>query len=98
MGSEAISLSDRDLERRVKGFLRRQHFASLRTIEVNSQLGVVTISGQVNSFHERQLCINCCQRVAGVLGFNDRIEVNPPQKLNRPSLAVLHVGRPALAG
>jgi osmotically-inducible protein OsmY len=98
MGNEAISLSDRDLERRVKGFLKHQHFASLRKIEVNSQSGVVTISGRVNSFHERQLCINCCQRVAGILGLNDRIEVGRDHKTSRPSLGVLHVGRPALAG
>jgi osmotically-inducible protein OsmY len=98
MGGEAISLSDRDLERRVKGFLARQHFASLRSIEVNSQSGVVTISGRVSSFHERQLCINCCQRVAGVLGFSDKIEVGPDQKTSRPSFGVLHAARPALAG
>jgi hypothetical protein len=29
----------------------------------------------VRSFHERQLCVNCCQRVAGVVGVNDKIQV-----------------------
>ena len=98
MESKAILLSDRDLTRRVKGFLGRQHFASLRSIEVDSSLGVVTLSGRVNSFHERQLCINCCQRVAGVVGLNDRIEVAREHKMNVSSFSPLGAGRPALAG
>jgi len=98
MGDEAISLSDRDLERRVKGFLGRQHFASLRTVEVSSQSGVITLSGRVNSFHERQLCINCCQRLAGVHGFNDHIEVAREHKISQPSLKIANTKRPSLAG
>jgi hypothetical protein len=30
----------------------------------------------VRSFHERQLCVNCCQRVAGVVGVSDKIQVS----------------------
>jgi osmotically-inducible protein OsmY len=70
-----LSQPDRDLERRVVNFLAQQHFLRLRAIEVESRQGVVTIRGRVNSFHERQLCIHCCQRVAGVVGLNDQIQV-----------------------
>lgn len=67
--------NDRDVERRVINYLSRQHFPGLRSVEVESSQGVVTIRGRVKSFHERQLCINCCQRVAGVVQFNDEIQV-----------------------
>jgi osmotically-inducible protein OsmY len=67
--------NDRDVERRVINFLSRQHFPRLRSVEVESSQGVVTIRGRVKSYHERQMCINCCQRVAGVVQLNDEIQV-----------------------
>lgn len=74
--SEAgLSQADRDLERRVVSYLGRQHFPGLRALEVEANQGVVTIRGCVNSFHERQLCIHCCQRVAGVVRLVDHVEV-----------------------
>jgi osmotically-inducible protein OsmY len=76
--------SDKDLERRVKNFLSRQHFPALRSVQVESDNGVVTIRGRLTSFHERQLCINCCQRVAGVARLNDQIEVIPQNDTGRP--------------
>lgn len=68
---------DRELERRVANFLV-QHFPRLRTVEVEASQGVVTINGRVNSFYERQLCINCCQRVVGVTSLVDKVEVAQP--------------------
>jgi osmotically-inducible protein OsmY len=83
---ESIQLrADRDLERRVGNFLA-QHFPRLKTVEVEASQGVVTIFGRVNSFYERQLCINCCQRVAGVTTLNDQVQVREPlQQVSRPS-------------
>jgi osmotically-inducible protein OsmY len=75
-GQMVTSAADRELERRVVNFLHQKHFPRLRTLEVESRQGVITIRGRVNSFHERQLCINCCQRVAGVTSLNDRIQVS----------------------
>jgi osmotically-inducible protein OsmY len=66
---------DHDLERRVINYLAQQHFPQLHAVEVRAQQGVVTIQGRVSSFYERQLCIHCCQRVAGVVRLNDQIEV-----------------------
>lgn len=66
---------DEDLKRRIVSFLLGQHMAGLRRLEVAVDKGVVTISGRVRSFHQRQLCIFCCQRVAGVSAVIDRVEV-----------------------
>jgi osmotically-inducible protein OsmY len=66
---------DRELERRVVNYLAQQHFPRLQRMEVKARQGVVSIRGRVNSYYERQLCINCCQRVAGVIQLDDGIEV-----------------------
>jgi len=76
-GESSWERLDRELERRVVNFLC-QHFPRLRTIEVSASQGVVTINGRVNSFYERQLCISCCQRVAGVTSLVDKVEVTAP--------------------
>ena len=67
--------TDGDLERRVVNFLSQQHFPGRRGVEVEARQGIVTLRGRVRSFHERQLCVNCCQRVAGVVGVSDKIQV-----------------------
>jgi osmotically-inducible protein OsmY len=86
--------NDRDVERRVINYLSRQHFPGLRSVEVEAAQGVVTIRGRVKSFHERQLCINCCQRVAGVVHLNDEIQV---EDWGRPTMAACESRFPALA-
>jgi osmotically-inducible protein OsmY len=67
---------DSDLRRRIVNFLHQRHVPSLRTIEVDVQEGVVTMRGGVESFYHKQLCLNCCQRVAGVVRLVDEIQVN----------------------
>ena len=66
---------DHDLRRRVINFLHQRHVPSLRGIEVDVRDGVVTMRGEVASFYHKQLCLNCCQRVAGVVETVDEIEV-----------------------
>jgi len=84
---------DRELERRVINYLSRQHFPRLRSVEVESSQGVVTIRGRVKSFHERQLCINCCQRVAGVVQLNDEVIVEEwPAAYEQPVRSMALVG------
>lgn len=85
--NEMRPTKDRDLTRRVMNFLR-QHFPRLRTVEVEARQGIITIRGRVNSFYERQLCIHCCQRVAGVVRLND--ELNVVQMLERNSFGRRH--------
>jgi osmotically-inducible protein OsmY len=69
------SLADRDLEQRVANYLFNRRKPTSRRIDVKVVGGTVTLCGRVRSFYERQLCIHCCQRVAGVRGLVDRIEV-----------------------
>ncbi len=67
--------TDNDLKRRIINFLHQRHVPSLRTIDVDVDQGVVTMRGHVNSFYHKQLCLNCCQRVAGVVRLVDEVEV-----------------------
>lgn len=70
--------ADKDLQRRVTNYLFGQHVADLRSVDVDARRGVVTLRGRVHTFHQKQLCLNCCQRVAGVQRIDDRIEVSSP--------------------
>lgn len=67
---------DRELERRVISFLAGRHLPGLRQIEVEARGGVVTLRGRVRTFYEKQVCHQCCRRVAGVLKLIDAIEVD----------------------
>lgn len=66
---------DLDLERRVLNFLVNRQIPGLRELEVESRGGDLTIRGIVGSFYHKQLCINCCQRVAGVVRLIDELQV-----------------------
>jgi osmotically-inducible protein OsmY len=79
-GSGAGSGADRDLERRVMNYLVGRHVPSLRQIAVEADRGTVTMRGRVYSFHHKQLCINCCTRVAGVVRLVDELTVAAPSE------------------
>jgi hypothetical protein len=66
---------DRDLARRVANYLLGHKLPMLRHIEVESDRGTVTLRGRVFSFYQKQLCINCSRRVAGVMALIDQIDV-----------------------
>jgi osmotically-inducible protein OsmY len=70
--------ADRELRMRVVSYLFGQHVPDLRHVDVEARRGVVTLRGQVHTFHQKQLCLNCCQRVAGVLQIDDQIKVDSP--------------------
>jgi len=63
------------LKRRVSNFLQQAGRAGLQSLEVEAYGGAVTVRGRVRSYYERQLAINCCQRVAGVVQVVDDIQV-----------------------
>jgi osmotically-inducible protein OsmY len=67
--------ADRDLERRVLGFLSTRHVPGLRNLQVQAHKGVVTVSGRVLTFYEKQLCNECCRRVAGVMQLVNSVDV-----------------------
>jgi osmotically-inducible protein OsmY len=72
-----LEIRDRDLERRVANYLFGYKMPALREIDIESDRGTVTLRGEVFSFHQKQLCINCCRRVAGVIRLVDEIQVVP---------------------
>ena len=66
---------DEDLQQRVVSYLFDRQRPSLRKISVNVDNGTVTLTGKLESFYEKQLCISSCQRVAGVIRLIDRLDV-----------------------
>ena len=70
-----LDYSDDDIRQRVATFLNSRHFPAFRDLRVNVEHGVVTLEGSVSSFHEKQVALNACQRVAGVLTLVDEINV-----------------------
>ena len=71
---------DRDLKHRVTNYLLGYKMPSLRQLQVESDNGTVTIRGKVPSFYQKQLCINCSRRVAGVVRLIDELTVLPPSE------------------
>ncbi len=77
---------DLDLQNRVSLYLERQHFPSFKKLSIEAESGRVTIMGTVCSFYERQVAVNSCQQVAGVLKLIDQIVVDELfQKQSEPS-------------
>jgi osmotically-inducible protein OsmY len=72
-----VDYPDHDVCARVKSFLFSRHLPGIRELEVEVNHGTVTLSGTVNSYYEKQVALNSCQRVAGVLKMVDRMEVHP---------------------
>jgi osmotically-inducible protein OsmY len=68
--------ADHDLARRVTTFLHSKQQRSLRTVSVEANGGTVVLRGEVGSFYEKQLCLSCTRRVAGVSSLVDEIHVS----------------------
>jgi osmotically-inducible protein OsmY len=71
----AVETVDADLEGRIRIFLAQKNASALQRIAVSASEGTVRVRGRVHSFYEKQLCLNCCQHVAGVIRVIDEIEV-----------------------
>ncbi len=67
--------NDQALANRIAECLRRTHRPSMERLQIETHGGVVTLSGRVFSFHEKQLCLSLCQRVPGVVRVVDRLAV-----------------------
>jgi osmotically-inducible protein OsmY len=75
---ESLSaVQDRDLEDRVRNYLLGYKMPALREISVEASDETVTLQGRVSSFYQKQLCLHCCHRVAGVRTIIDEIAVEP---------------------
>jgi osmotically-inducible protein OsmY len=47
----------------------------LRQVVVRADNGTVTLRGTVTSFYQKQLCIQACRAVPGVVTLVDEVEV-----------------------
>ena len=74
--SHQIRFGDKDILWRVESYLCSKHFPAFRNLQIDVLNGIVTVSGNVDNFHERQVALNSCRRVAGVLQLIDEIEVS----------------------
>lgn len=72
-------VADKDLEARVKNFLIGYRMPTLSQVRVEADHGAVRLRGKVNSFFQKQLCLSCCRRVAGVLRVVDELDVSASQ-------------------
>jgi osmotically-inducible protein OsmY len=72
---------DSELRTRVISFLAESHMPGLRHLRVDACNGVVTISGKVKTFYEKQVGGQRARRVAGVVKFIDRIDVAQQESL-----------------
>jgi hypothetical protein len=67
--------ADRELQRRIGIFLENRQLPHSSQLRIDAKNGVVTLRGTHRSFYHKQLCINCCQRVAGVVQLIDSTKV-----------------------
>lgn len=70
-----IDYPDQDIQFRVTKFLGSRHFPSFRELDVQVENGTVTLSGELATFYEKQVALNSCQHVAGVLSLIDEVHV-----------------------
>lgn len=76
---QPVECASGELERRVRSFLAQQGVDSVRHLNIEVNGGTVILHGLVSSFYERQLCISCCRRIAGVVRFIDNLTVALPR-------------------
>ena len=94
--AEMIDKSSCDLQRRVMNFLAQRGVSSLRRLNVKAEGGTVTLHGTVRSFYERQLCLCCCQHVAGVVKLVDELKVEYPERQHAEPTEALIDGQNAI--
>jgi len=75
LAEDRILLSDRDLEHQVRIQLLDRSSAVVRQVVVKADSGTVTLRGTVTSFYQKQLCIQACRCVPGVVTLVDEVEV-----------------------
>jgi len=67
--------SNAEVRQRVSSFLHSRHFPAFRNFEIEVDRGAVTLTGKVQSYYEKQIAINSCQNVQGVVSLIDEIVV-----------------------
>ncbi|MDX1962455.1 MAG: BON domain-containing protein [Pirellulales bacterium] len=80
MNAPDMPVTDRELAERIVAFLFSRHVPGLRTLQVQVHNGVVTLSGKVLTFYEKQLCNQCFRRVAGVRQLINQVDVTTDEQ------------------
>ena len=81
----SVSCHDDEVRRRVSRFLCSQHFPVFRTLDIEVEQGSVTLTGEVQSYYEKQVAMTSTQNVAGVLSLVDAIVVNQVGEMEEAS-------------
>ena len=79
MATEAkirIDFKDGELQSRVRRFIVSRDASAFREIDVHVDEGEVTLRGPVASYYQKQVVLNTCRRVAGVLCVVDEVQVD----------------------
>ena len=71
-----VQVHDDDLEHRILEFLQVRGVADLANIRVKVSGGVATVRGRLSSSHEKQVFLECCRHVAGVVRVVEQTKVN----------------------
>ncbi len=66
---------DEILAKHVKTGLHKLNRGTARGVAVDAKKGIVTLRGEVPSFHIRQLLVHCCRRTPGVIEVIDELNV-----------------------
>lgn len=74
------------MELRVEQFLTSRHVPGLRSLTIQADDGVVTLSGNVFTFYEKQLCNQCLRRVPGIKQLINTVDVTATD--HEPSAAL----------
>ena len=73
--AQAPATADRLLAGQISTQLAETNRANLRRLSVAVRGGEVTLRGSVASFHEKQIAIQACRVLAGVVRLIDAVEV-----------------------
>ncbi|ADB15292.1 transport-associated [Pirellula staleyi DSM 6068] len=76
--TQLASPADQFLQQRVAQTLHQKQLTFACRLEIEAHRGVITLRGQVPSFHQRQLLYSYSRRVPGVTQVIDLLEVDPP--------------------
>jgi len=71
----ALEVADQEIKRRVVVHLAEKNRPSLRRLAVQVHQGMITLSGCVATYYEKQLAIHSCVSVAGCGRLVDAVQV-----------------------
>lgn len=67
--------NNEELKRKVFAFLRDLDPSSARRVTVEAADGVVALRGRVQAFYTRQIFVECCRRIPGIIAVIDELRV-----------------------